>query len=123
MRAQMCLRTTKVLQQTEEGLGFAAPDKRMQMLADIAARAGAKSAAQDVNNNIPGSFFGAVSCVCHFFTEMNLEETDGPKTPKLTTIKFQVEVDSDLGKEKAHREWIRRVRMTPTVLHFRGQII
>ena len=73
------------------------------MLADIAARAGAESAAQDV---IPGSFFGAVSCVCHFFTEMNLEETDGPKTPKLTTImiKFQVEVDSDLGKEKAQQE-------------------
>ena len=43
-----------------EGLGCAAPDERMQMLADIAARAGAESAAQDV---IPGSFFGAVPVI------------------------------------------------------------
>ena len=35
------------------------------MLADIAARTGAESAAQDV---IPGSFFGAVSCVCHSYS-------------------------------------------------------
>ena len=48
-----------------EGLGCAAPDERMQMLADIAARTGAESAAQDV---IPGSFFGAVSCVCHSYS-------------------------------------------------------
>ena len=46
-----------------ERLGFAAPDKLMQMLADIAARAGAEGAATPV---IPESFFGAVNEVCHF---------------------------------------------------------
>ena len=67
---------------------------------------------------IPQSLFGSVSCVCHFFTEMNLEDTDGPKTPKLTTIQINTNVDSDQGKEQAQQAWIRRVRMTPTMLHF-----
>ena len=53
-----------------EGLGCAAPDERMQMLADIAARTGAESAAQDV---IPGSFFGAVSCVCHHTIRIHVQ--------------------------------------------------
>ena len=98
-----------------ERLGFADPDERMQMLADMAARAGVESGAQNV---VPPSVFGSVSCVCHFFTELNLEDTDSPKTPKITTIQVNTDVDSDHGKEQAQQAWIRRVRMTPTMLRF-----
>ena len=98
---------------TTDRMGFAATDERMQMLADIAARAAAEGTAPV----IPGQFFGAVSCVCHFFTDINLNAPEGPQTPKITTIQVQPDY-SDQGKEKAQKAWIRRSRVTPTTLRF-----
>ena len=85
------------------------------MLAGIAARAGAEGAAPPA---IPGSFFGAVNHVCHFFTDFDFLAPEGPNTPIISTIQFYSPVDSDQGKAKAQRDWIRRARMTPTTLHF-----
>ena len=49
-----------------------------KMLADIAARAGAEGA---VPPAIPGSFFGAVNHLCHFFTDIDFLAPEGPNTP------------------------------------------
>ena len=57
-----------------------------------------------------------VSNVCHIFTSFDMAAADGPTTPKLSTVSF--DHDSDHGKEKAQRAWIRRQQMTPTFLRF-----
>ena len=57
-----------------------------------------------------------VSNVCHIFTSIDQVAADGPATLKLTTVSFNH--DSDHGKEKAQRAWIRRQQMTPTFLQF-----
>ena len=86
---------------TEQQLGFAALDERMQMLADIAARAGAAPPV------IAGSFFGAVNHVCNFFTYIDFLAPEGPNTPIISTVQVQVPVDSDQGKAEAQRDWMR----------------
>ena len=101
---------------TTDRMGFAAIDEHMQIL-DLANIAARSAAAEGIPPVIADQFFASVSCVCHFFTHINLNAREDPQTPKVTTIQLQPDF-SDQGKEKAQKEWIRRSRVTPTTLCF-----
>ena len=88
---------------------------RLQILCDVAAR----TAANDIPtlSAVRETVNVTVTHVCHFFSEIDLNGPEAPNTPKITTVQFEPAY-SDQGKEKAQRDWIRRMQITPIKLQF-----
>ena len=68
---------------TTDRMEFAAIYEHMQIL-DLANIAARSAAAEGIPPVIADQFFASVSCVCHFFTDINLNAPEGNGHPIAT---------------------------------------